>query len=56
MTQKEKIARASQFCYMVKSISNSIACACRDYDETWALGYAKQLTEHADDLLKKFAK
>lgn len=39
---------------MVKSIASSIADACRDYDETWALGYAKQLTEYADDLLKKF--
>lgn len=56
MTQKEKIARAIGFAHMVKSIASSIADACRDYDETWALGYAKQLTEYADDLLKKLTK
>ena len=56
MTQKEKIARAAGFAHIVKSIASSIADACRDYDETWALGYAKQLTEHADDLLKKLVK
>lgn len=56
MTQKEKIARAIGFAHMVKSIASSIADECRDYDETWALGYAKQLTEYADDLLKKLAK
>ena len=56
MTQKEKIARASQFCYMVKSISNSIASACRDYDESWAFQYTKQLTENADSLLKMLKK
>lgn len=56
MTQKEKIARAAGFAHIVKSIAGSIAAECRDYDETWALKYAKELTEYADDLLKKFAK
>ena len=56
MTQKEKIARAAGFAHTVKSIAGSIAAECRDYDETWALRYAKELTEYADDLLKKLGK
>lgn len=52
MTQKEKLARASQFAYMVKSIANSLAAECRDYDEKWVFTYAKELTDKANDLLK----
>lgn len=56
MTQKEKIIRAGLFARQVKSIADSIANACRDYDETWALKYTKQLTENADNLLKMLNK
>lgn len=56
MTQKEKIARAAGFAHIVKSIANSIAADCRDYDETWALRYAKELTEYADEMLKNLGK
>jgi hypothetical protein len=56
MTQKEKIIRAGLFARQVKSIAGSIVNECRDYDETWALSYAKDLTERADDLLKSLGK
>lgn len=56
MTQKEKIARAAGFAHTVKSIANSIADECRDYDETWALSYSRQLTEYADEMLKNLGK
>lgn len=56
MTQKEKIARATGFAHFVKSVADSIANACRDYDETWVLSYAKDLTERADDLLKNLGR
>lgn len=56
MTQKEKIARAAGFAHTVKSIAGSITAECRDYDETWALGYAKELIERADDLLKNLGR
>lgn len=56
MTQKEKIIRAGLFARQVKSIADSIARECRDYDETWALGYTKDLTERADDLLRSLDK
>jgi len=56
MTQKEKIIRAGLFARQVKSIAGSIVNECRDYDETWALSYAKDLTERADDLIKNLGK
>lgn len=56
MTQKEKIIRAGLFARQVKSIADSIAHECRDYDETWALSYVKDLTERADDLLKSLGR
>lgn len=56
MTQKEKIIRAGLFARQVKSIADSIARECRDYDETWALSYTKDLTERADDLLKNLGR
>lgn len=56
MTQKEKIARAAGFAHMVKSVAGQISLECRDYDETWALKYSKQLVEYADDFLKKLSK
>lgn len=56
MTQKEKIARAAGFAHIVKSIATSIADECRDYDETWALQYTRQLTQYADEMLKNLSK
>lgn len=56
MTQKEKIARAAGFAHWVKSTASSIANECRDYDERWALKYAKDLTDYADELLKNLHK
>ena len=56
MTQKEKIIRAGLFARQVKSIADSIARECRNYDETWALSYTKDLTERADDLLKNLGR
>lgn len=56
MTQKEKIARASSFARIVKSIANSIAAECRDYDEQWAFRYTKDLIERANELIKMLGK
>lgn len=56
MTQKEKLIRLTQFAVMVKSIARSIEYDCKDYDETWALTYAKQLTEKADEMISMLKK
>ena len=52
MTQKEKLMRASMLAQQVRSIASSIAFECRSYDERWALPYAKQLQDAADEYLK----
>ena len=52
MTQKEKLARATQFAMMVKSIGNSIIEECKDYDERWAIPHGKELIDKANNFLK----
>lgn len=43
MTQKEKLHQAEMMAMRVQSIARSIERECKGYDETWALGYARDL-------------
>lgn len=52
MTQKEKLMRATMLAQQVKSIASRIDFDCRSYDSTWALSYARQLKEAAEEYLK----
>jgi len=52
MTQKEKLMRATMLAQRVRSIASSIASECRMYDERWALPFAQQLQEAAEEYLK----
>lgn len=52
MTQKEKLQQALMMAMQVKSIARSIEIECKDYDETWALNYARDLKNVADNFLK----
>ncbi len=56
MTQKEKLVRAAQFAAMVRSIGNRIIEECKDYDETWAISYGKELVDKASNILKMLSK
>lgn len=46
-----QIEQARQFAIRVRNIANYIERDCKDYDESWALGYAEQLRTAADKLL-----
>lgn len=52
MTQKEKLQQASMMVMRVQSIARSIERECKDYDETWALSYARDLKNIAENFLK----
>ena len=51
-SQKDKLQHASQFANRVKAIADKIERDCKDYDEKWALGYADQLRNAAEKMLK----
>lgn len=51
-SQKDKLQHASQFASRVKTIADRIERDCKDYDEKWALGYADQLRNAAEKMLK----
>jgi len=46
-----QIEQARQFAIRVRNIANNIERDCKDYDETWALGYAEQLKNAAEKML-----
>lgn len=46
-----QIEQAKQFAIRVRNIANNIERDCKDYDETWALGYAEQLKNAAEKML-----
>ena len=52
MTQKEKLQQASMMAIRVQNIARNIEKDCKDYDETWALSYARDLKNIADNFLK----
>lgn len=52
MTQKEKLHQAEMMAMRVQSIARNIERECKDYDETWALSYARDLKNIADNFLK----
>lgn len=51
-SQKDKLQHATQFANRVKTIADRIERDCKDYDEKWALGYADQLRNAAEKMLK----
>lgn len=51
MTQKEKLQQASIMAMRVQSIARSIERECKDYDETWALSYARDLKNISENFL-----
>ena len=51
MTQKEKLQQASMMTMRVQSIARNIERECKDYDETWALDYARDLKNVAENFL-----
>ena len=52
MTQKEKLNEAMKVAMRVQSIARSIERECKDYDETWALSYVRDLKNIAENFLK----
>lgn len=52
MTQKEKLQQASMMAMRVQSIARNIERECKDYDETWALSYVRDLKNITDNFLK----
>lgn len=52
MTQRDKLMHAVMFAQHVKNIAKSIAFDARDYDESWPLGYSRELERLANEFLK----
>lgn len=52
MTQKEKLMRATMMAERIKSIAKSIEYDARDFDCSWPLNHARDLTMLADNFLK----
>lgn len=51
MTQKEKLQQATMMAMRIQGIARSIERECKDYDETWALSYARDLKNVAENFL-----
>ena len=52
MTQKEKIGKAIQMAFLMKSVASSLRYDAKDYDCKFPLSHAKRLEEIADEFLK----
>lgn len=52
MTQKEKIGKAIQMAFLMKSVASSLRYDAKDYDCKFPLNHAKRLEEIADEFLK----
>jgi hypothetical protein len=52
MTQKEKIGKAIQMAFLMKSVASSLRYDAKDYDCEFPLEHAKRLEQIADEFLK----
>lgn len=51
MKMRDKLDYAIRMAMRMKSIASSIKRECQDYDETWALSYARDLDHAAEEFL-----
>ena len=51
MKMRDKLEYATKMAIRMKSIASRIKIECQDYDETWALSYARDLDNIAEEFL-----